>query len=236
MALLGYNRKLLWVVIPAIVWAWLGLALALAPPPGQRSHRDGGPVKFGIGPAGDSLFIGGVLKRVEERQDATVLTIELAPDAKRQILGRDNEPVSKLPPGLKVEYVAPGELPAGPPQLQLRNGQRSAKRLPSGAFGLLTREFLLKYEARGVRVFPRPLDIPPPQRDGRQRRDALRERVRERYQDLRERRRAPRPEPPGVQPAPPAEEPLPPRGDPPPPGRRGGDRPPAGPDRSGSGG
>ncbi len=188
MALLGYNRKLLWVVIPAVVWAWLGLALALGPPPGQGPRRGAGPVRLGLGPAGDGVFIGGVLKRAVEDQDQLVLTVEMAPGAVRQILGRGDQPVHNLPPGLSVEFVAPGELPAGPPQLQLRNGQRTARRLPSGAHGVLTGRFLLKYEARGVRVIPRPFDMLPPGGADRPGRGRLRDRVRDKVQDWREQR------------------------------------------------
>jgi hypothetical protein len=191
MALLSYNRKLLWVVIPAIVWAWLGLAAALGPPPGHGRPGGEGPVRFGIGPAGDAVFISGVLKRVEERPEQLVLTIELAPGAEHQILGRGDKPVSRLPFGLTVEYVAPGELPAGPPELDLRGRQREPRRLPSGAQGVLTQRFLLKYEERGVRVIPRPNDMPPPGGEGGPERERPRDRGRQRVRDWFE-QRAPR--------------------------------------------
>lgn len=228
MALLSYNRKLLWVVIPAVVWAWLGLALALGPPPGRGGIRGEGPVRLGIGPAGEGVFIAGALKRAAEVDDRLVLTMELAPGAVREVLGRGDQPVRNLPPGLAVEYVAPGALPAGPPQFNLRSGQRNARRLPSGAHGVLTSRFLLKYEERGVRVIPRPFDMPPPRGDGWPGRERLRDRVRERMQERQDRRRPPQPGLPGTGPGAPR----------PPQGQRGGDGarpgPPAGPGGDGS--
>lgn len=162
MALLGYNRKLLWVVLPAMLWAWLGLATALAPPPGQRPPGGDPPVRMGIGPAVGGVYLPGMVKRVVETPGLLTITIEVAPDAPRDVFGSDMLSASHMPPGLKVEYVSPGELAPGPPELKLMGEMRQGKRLPGGASGILTENYLLKLDKRGVRIMPRPFELAPP--------------------------------------------------------------------------
>jgi hypothetical protein len=194
MALLGYNRKLLWVVLPAILWAWLGVAAALGPPPGQPPPGGEPPVRFGIGPAANGVYLSGVVKRVVEEPGQLTITIEsasntlMAPGTGAQPTpGADAQPAPGIPPGLKVEYVKPGELPPGPPELRLMGKMREGRRLPSGASGILTERFMLKIDERGVRIMPRPFELAFPPRGGpggpemeRGRpRDRIRERARE---------------------------------------------------------
>jgi hypothetical protein len=194
MALLGYNRKLLWVVLPAMLWAWLGVAAALGPPPGLPPPGGEPPVRFGIGPATNGVYLTGVVKRVVEEPGQLTITIETTSiksaatgTGAQPTPGADTQPSPGMPPGLKVEYVAPGKLPAGPPELKLMGTMRQAKRLPSGASGILTERFLLKIDERGVRVLPRPFGLGPPPRGGPggpgDGREHPRDRIRERFWD-----------------------------------------------------
>lgn len=185
MALLGYNRKLLWVVLPAMLWAWLGVAAALGPPHGPGGPLPGGepPVRFGIGPAAGGVYLYGVVKRVVEEPGQLVITIEAITGEARTVPAPGAQPEANMPPGLRVDYVTPGALPAGPPELRLLGGMREGRRLPSGASGILTERFLLKIDEHGVRVLPRPFEIAPPPRGGPGRPGAGRERPRDRIRE-----------------------------------------------------
>jgi hypothetical protein len=194
MALLGYNRKLMWVVLPAMLWAWLGVAAALGPPHGPGQPPPGGepPVRFGIGPAAGGVYLSGVVKRVVEEPGQLVITIEAEAAEPRTVPAPGEQPEADMPPGLRVDYVTPGELPPGPPELRLLGGMREGRRLPSGASGILTERFLLKIDEHGVRVLPRPRELGPPPRGGPggpgARRERPRDRIRERAQQWFEKR------------------------------------------------
>jgi hypothetical protein len=208
MALLGYNRKLLWVVVPAILWACLGLSVMAGPPPDRGQPDSRPPIRFGLGPKGDAVFVQGAVRSIIEEQERLTVVVEQRGGGSAAG-GSAVKPVTSTLPGLVLEVVAPGKIPAGPLELRLRSGMRQPRRLPGGASGVLTERFFIKLEQDGVRIVPRPPDLGPPRPGGErwdgpgggggQRRDEIRQRLRDWLrggrQERRERRMERRDEP-----------------------------------------
>lgn len=159
MALYSYNRMLGWVVASLVVWATLGIGLALGAVrqvPGRNEFKLG----WRFEQAPQILVLPGLLRRVDEVPGRLTLTIEQS-EAKR--------PHKPRPlPGLSVDYIEPGSLPPGPPEINLQGEWRPPRPLRRGGYGLLSKQFLLIYNDQDVRVLPRPEWMRPRERRDRQ--------------------------------------------------------------------
>lgn len=160
MLILGGNRRLLWVIVPAIVWAWLGVSIPLGMRP--QDHAGLPPFRVELGPAAGGVTIEGRLGRLAEDGGVLFVTVETPNGPPLKVTGPGGQEVHSLPPGLRIEQVAPGTFPAGPPELRLQGGMREARHLPGGNFGVLTERFLVRYNDRHVHVVPRPSGLRPP--------------------------------------------------------------------------
>ena len=160
MGLFGYNRMLGWVVAPLVIWALIAMSMALGATyrgPGHSRYR----LAWQLEEAPHAFVVPGQLRRVDELVDRLILTVEL-PEAERP---RDLHPG----PGLVVRFVDPGNLPPGPLAINMLEGMNEPHKLRRGRMGLLSRQFLLIFDERSIRVLPRPRWLKPqprPRDDG----------------------------------------------------------------------
>ncbi|MBN2082045.1 hypothetical protein JW859_07540 [bacterium] len=145
MWLLAYNRKLAWVVVPAAVWAVLGLSLALGVPgPG------GGPGGMHLGAPDGGIWLHGHLISLAEQDDGLHVVLAAPP----------GEPfVPPLPDRLFVEIVE-----AGPdtlnqtPEIDLPEANQ-IMRLRGNRAIVLTQDFIVRFGRGDLRIAPRPREL-----------------------------------------------------------------------------
>jgi hypothetical protein len=151
-ALLGYNRKLAWVVFPALSWACLGLAFAM----GMGFH---GPPPFALalGPPPGGAVIPGRLLALDET--AAGLTLRMGvPDfdleRARDWQARQPEPLKNI----TVEFTELQPLPpeAQPePEIHLLNSAEELRQLTAKRHVLLTRDYIVMILPFETRLLPR---------------------------------------------------------------------------------
>lgn len=146
MTILGYNRKLAWAAIAAVIWALLGLSLALgiSGPPGEQLRAG-----LRLGMPEDGVRLRGHVVSMVEEQDGLHLTLA-AP--------RPLPPTPELPPRLFVETVvepAPWRIK---PELKLGADART-RELPGDRHIAVTADFILFYGHGDVRVIKRPPEL-----------------------------------------------------------------------------
>ncbi|MCC7478084.1 hypothetical protein IT575_06445 [bacterium] len=203
MRIFNYNWRLAWAVIPAFLWAWLGLTVVTGAM--LRPDGPGGPPPLGLklerGLHG--LHIPGILRGVREEEDALILVMELPHGAREILEGRAAEGVRgensggkepgllpgldkllggsgelppgqaavvgtdeqgmpivipelpKLPEGVRIEIVEPGELSQGRPFLELVEGSRVID-LPRGDKLILGQRWAVRVGSEGARLLKRP--------------------------------------------------------------------------------
>jgi len=193
MALLSYNRRLLWVVVPAVLWALLGMCAVVG---GQARHgaAQAMPFGLGIGPAEGGMWVRGRVRRIIEEPGRLAITVEIPTDAREEIHGARGEVLAQPPPDVSVTFVRPGEMPEGPPEIRLLSGMQGPRRLGLDRFGLLTERYIVKFGRDFVHLAPRPRDFfePGPAPGGEESlRDRLRNRLRERLEQHRGQRSMP---------------------------------------------
>jgi len=145
MWLLAYNRKLAWVVVPAAVWAVLGLSLALGVPgPGS------GPGGIYFGAPDGGLWLRGQLVSLSEQDDGLHITLAVPPDS---------PPIEELPDRLYIETVAAGpETMHETPAIDLPD-QRQIMRLRGNRAIVLTEDFVVRFGRGDLRIAPRPAKL-----------------------------------------------------------------------------
>lgn len=202
MRIFSYNWRLAWVVVPAFIWAWLGLTVVTGAM--LRPDGPGGPPPLGLklerGLHG--LHIPGILRAVREDEDTLVLVMELPPGAREQLQqrmsadgtsphGADGQPapelitglgqllggepqaghegqrgpngelqpvipnMPKLPAGVSIEIVEPGEIERGRPQLELLEGSRVID-LPRGDKLIMGQRWAVRVGREGARLLRKP--------------------------------------------------------------------------------
>ena len=140
-----YNRRLAWVVIPAVVWAAIGLFLALgAGRPGVEGEQ---PLGLRLGLAEGGLRLPGQVLEVIEGDDGLHITLAVRADARPDL--------PELPAGVSVEFVTPTGPPTGPPLIELAPSGHVIK-LPGGRVLALTDDYVLKFGREDLRIVPRP--------------------------------------------------------------------------------
>ncbi len=146
-ALLGYNRKLGWVVVPALLWACLALALAL------------GAVQVGPPPGG--MIVPGRVLRVAETAGRLILQMGYLEEQRPFIERWQRDILSQLPENLAVEFsVLERSEYRQPltPEFQLRDPASEPHRFPSQREVVLTQEYILLISPREARLLPRGRD------------------------------------------------------------------------------
>ena len=201
MALLSYNRRLLWVVVPAVLWALLGLSVVLGGE-ARRGAAAAMPLGLGIGPTEGGLWIRGKMRRITEEPGRLAITIEIPTDAREEIRGARGEVLAQPTPDVSVTFVRPGEIREGAPEIKQLSGAQRPRRLGQDRFGLLTERYIVKFGRDFVHLAPRPRDFfepaPAPGGDGSLR-DRLHRKLRERLEQRRGQRSTP-PESPNERP------------------------------------
>jgi hypothetical protein len=155
-ALLGYNRKLAWVVLPAIVWACLGLAFALGAAPG-------GPPPFALhlGWPPGGVVVPGRLLLLEETATGMHLRMGMPEPALARLQDWPAHLPFKLPPNLSVEFTP---LPPGPPQEQppadyrLLDPNTEIRELPRERQAVVTKDYIVVVLPFETRLLPRGAD------------------------------------------------------------------------------
>lgn len=159
MSLWIYSRRLAWVVIPAALWAAIGLFLALgAGRPGTAGEQ---PLGLRLGLAEGGLRLPGQVLRVSEREDGLHITLAVRAEAQPD--------APELPVGVFVEFVTSDRPPIEPPLIELGSSGH-VLRLPGGRILALTADYVLRFGREDLRIVPRP-----PQLTGERLRRWLRE-------------------------------------------------------------
>ncbi|GEM_PF-2229478 len=154
-----YNRRLAWVVIPTVVWAAIGLFLALgAGRPGGSGEQQLG---LRLGMAEGGLRLPGQVTELSEREDGLHITLAVRAEARPDL--------PELPAGVFVEFVTPDSPPTEPPLIEL-GPSGHVLRLPGGRVLALTDDYVLRFGREDLRIAPRP-----PQLTGERLRRWLRE-------------------------------------------------------------
>ena len=148
MALIGYNRRLAWVVAPLILWALIGISIAFGA--GWRENVQQLPLRLSIGAAEGSWWVQG--KLVALREDDTGLTLELA--------GLAGKPprLPELPTDIHIEYVEGTQAPVGPPALNVP-GEERLFQLPGQRTLVVGDMYVVSFGRDKVHIFKRPPDL-----------------------------------------------------------------------------
>ena len=160
MGMLGFNRRLTWVTVPAVLWALCAVAYAQGLL-NTETHSDAPlPLRFDL--AREGIRIGG--RPVEISEDEAGLSIVMArpPGTPRLVEDRRGMNVDELPEGLELSFVDETHGELGPPVIRLLSGEQRPLPLPGGGFALLSRSYLLRFDGGMLFVQPRPLELSEP--------------------------------------------------------------------------
>lgn len=172
MSFWSYNRRLVWVVVPCVIWGLISVSFALGLGPG------GDGAGFQVGAAGEGIRINGVLRSAREDGERLVLTVAVPPGKPGILLGRDGQELPHPPPGLEVEFVEQTTHRRRPVELNLSGQTEKPRRLPGGHYVFASKGFVVRYDNAAVMVTPRPLEDMP---GGGFVKDKLKERLHERH-------------------------------------------------------
>jgi len=148
LALIGYNRRLAWVVAPLILWALIGISIAFGA--GWRENVQQPPLRLSIGAAEGSWWVQG--KLVALREDDTGLTLEL--------VGLAGKPprLPELPTDIHIEYVEGKQTLNGPPVIQVP-GEGRIFQLPGQRILAVGDNYIVSFGRDKVHIFKRPADL-----------------------------------------------------------------------------
>ena len=177
-AILGYNRKLAWAAIAAVIWALIGLSLALgvAAPPGEL--RAG----LRLGMPEDGVRLRGHIVSLIEQEDG--LHIVLA-------VPKQPPELPELPARLFIEMVTDPQSRRSKPKLEL-GADSQVRDLPGGRHIAVTTDHILFYGHGDLRIIKRPQQL-----TGDRLHDWIRRQMDEGKQPRRGMQRRPPPPPPG---------------------------------------
>jgi hypothetical protein len=133
------------VVIPTVVWAVIGLFLALgAGRPGAEGQQHLG-MRLGLAKGG--LRLPGKVQEIVERGDGLHITLAVPAEAQPEL--------PELPAGVFIEFTAPGGPTVAPPLIELEPSGHVI-RLPGGRVLALTADYVLRFGREDLRIAPRP--------------------------------------------------------------------------------
>jgi hypothetical protein len=149
---LRFNRKLLWVALPAVLWAYLGLFAALAQggPPGQP------PLGLRLRLPPGSLELPGRLVEVRETPGQLYIALEAGPDSPRQALDPQGQPVKDLPPGVQIDFLPPSQATGRMLTVQTLRGQTRPIELPGPGHRqfIECEQYIIGLGPRGAALIP----------------------------------------------------------------------------------
>jgi hypothetical protein len=146
MSILGYNRYLVWVIVPAILWSMLAMSVIVAP--GRRPPGDDQPgMGIRVKPGPDVQRFSGRLVRAEEQPGQLRIVLLAKQQQQRSPL---------VQPGLIVEYLEDSAQAPDEPEILLLQGRRGPQRLRKGSEVFATERFIVRYDRDSVEVMPRP--------------------------------------------------------------------------------
>jgi hypothetical protein len=144
MFIISYNHRLAWVVVPAVIWALLGLSLALGiTSPRGEDLRAG--LRLGVPEGG--LHLRGHVVNLTETDDGLRIVLavpELLPP-----------PLPELPHNVHIEVVAGGKQMLSRPQIELSSESR-LRELPGGRFAVVTADHIVLFGHGDLRLIKRP--------------------------------------------------------------------------------
>lgn len=146
MALLGYNRRLIWVIIPLVLWAMLGLLLAAG-----AGARDGAPppLNLQVNLPDGGIWLRGQLLSIAETEAG--LTVRVA------VRHGEVQPLDAQHANLVIEQVEMDHPRWGQPEIAIAGNE--AVQLPNGRGAALTEHYLIRFSPGDVRIIPRPADL-----------------------------------------------------------------------------
>lgn len=147
MFILNYNRKLAWVAIPAVLWALVGLSLAL----GISSPAANGPragLRLGVPEGG--LHLRGHVASLTEADGQLHIVLAVPGPLLPQL--------PELPEDLRIEVLADRGLMRARPRIELGSGSQ-LRELPGGRFAVATGSRILLFGHGDLRIVRRPPDL-----------------------------------------------------------------------------
>jgi len=147
-----FNRKLLWVALPAVAWAYLGLFAALA----QMGPGDKPPLGLRLRLPPGSIELRGRLVEVRETPGQLHIALEGRPDAPQQALDTEGQPLAVLPAGLDLQFLTHEQAAGRELTVQTIGGQTAPFELrgPGHRQVIECQEYIIGLGPRGVALFP----------------------------------------------------------------------------------
>ncbi|MDQ3023989.1 MAG: hypothetical protein M3R04_06365 [bacterium] len=174
------NTKLAWLVCTGVLWAWLGLFLALG------DHERGSPMfELGLKPGEEGIVLKGRLAELIEDEGRIRIALDYISPGSSDA----TPPIPKLPDDISVSYLPPPEFPQRP-RIETISGFGPIH-LPSGSVMVAARDYIFRIDRGHVRIVEAPPGSPLRKRLERVKREGKRERFdegRSRRHDQRERK------------------------------------------------
>ena len=155
-ALLGYNRKLAWVVVPTVIWACLGLSLALG-------AGRGGPPPFAmhLGLPEGGVIVPGRILLVEETESHLHLTSGVPDRRLEDMLQWESHLPFDLPDNLVVDFTGidfsqPGM--TSRTEFRLLDPANQPRRFAGQREVVLTKHYIVVLKPHEARLLPRGRD------------------------------------------------------------------------------
>ena len=146
--ILGYNRRLSWVVVALVLWALFSVALAVGA--GGRDGPNPPPLHVRVGLPEGGQWIPGRLVSATEADGVLTLVVGVPRRPPRQASNDRDD--------LVIETVELGTGPYSPPELNLVGEEAHVR---SNGFGVaLAENYVLKFNERDVQVIPRTDTLP----------------------------------------------------------------------------
>jgi hypothetical protein len=149
---LRFNRKLLWVALPAVLWAYLGLCAALA----QLGPAVKPPFGLRLGLPPGALELRGRLVEVREEKDKLYIAVAAPPGGPQQAFSPDGEPVPHPPPGVELKFLTPEEAAGRELTVQTLRGQTRPIELrgPGHRQVIECQRYVIGLGPRGIALIP----------------------------------------------------------------------------------
>jgi hypothetical protein len=167
MFLLRHNRRLLWAVLGAAAWAYLGIAAALAQaggdvgaggprPYGGRAdqHERGGRPGLHLRLPPGAVRLPGRVVEVSEQGGRLHIALEVKDEAARVLRGAMGEELEQGPPDVDIEYLTPQEAAGRELSVSTQAGETAPLRLPGGKQVVVGENWFVGLNRQGAALIP----------------------------------------------------------------------------------
>ena len=151
MAILSYNRRLAWVVIPAVLWAFAAIVVSWS---ASARHGEAPPVSFQMERLPGTMVAAGSVRLIRESDERLEIVVAVPPGAPRQVLTGDHRPVSELPADLVIRLIDQQEGRGGRPEIDVLGGERSVQHA-LGRWVVWTKRYMIKFDRERAWIIPR---------------------------------------------------------------------------------